>query len=141
MPTVDETKVKLTGFADLEKGWHFGEGVPLKTEIITSANAILEKLSSAGIDKVNAFPGIAGEARVTAYLDDDYHEFTVETNGAISYVYEQRDEEVESRDGLSLSATLKLIDQRCKVPRLNYVLHGTSTPKNITILINEDSRV
>jgi len=107
MPTVDETKVRLTGFADLEKGWHFGEGVSLKTEIIASANAILEKLSSVGIDRVNAFPGIAGEARVTAYLDDDYHEFTVETNGTISYVYEQHDEEIESRDGLSLSMVLK----------------------------------
>lgn len=133
--------MKLSGFADLEKGWHFGEGVPLKTEIIASANAILEKLSSVGIDRVNAFPGIAGEARVTAYLDDDYHEFTVETNGTISYVYEQRDEEIESRDELSLSTVLRLIDQRCKVIQPNYVSHDTSTLKNTTILISEDSRV
>lgn len=131
MPTIDETKVKLSGFADLETGWHFGEGVSPKSDIIASALTILEKLSSVGIERVNAFPGIAGEVRVTAYLADDYYEFTVEKNGTVSHVYERSDVEMESSEGLSLPMTLKLIDHRCKVTQPNYVLHDTSTPKNI----------
>ena len=107
MPTVPETKAKLISFAELENGWHYGEGVPAKPEVIASALAILDKLSSVGIERVNAFPGIAGEARVTAYIEDDYHEFTVETNGIISYVHEQLDEEVESREGLLLHRALE----------------------------------
>lgn len=110
MPTINETREKLVRFAYLEKGWHFGEGIPALPDALIASLRILDELAKKGFVKANAFPGIAGEVRVTAYADRDYYEFTAERNGTISYIYEQDNIELEDRDLASLDEAISLID-------------------------------
>lgn len=137
MPSVEKTRKKLIEFAELEKGWNFGEGVPSDRVALATAFAILEKIAASGFDHMNAFPGIAGEVRVTAYAGADYYEFTVELDGSVTYVYEREDEELENVEGLTVSEALKKLEIRTPA---TWNLYATSTQPNIMTLTNADFR-
>ncbi|MCI0390031.1 MAG: hypothetical protein MOB07_14875 [Acidobacteria bacterium] len=132
MPNVEKTREKLIEFAQLEKGWRLGEGVPIDRVALATAFAILEKIAASGFDRMNAFPGIAGEVRVTAYAGADYYEFTVELDGSVTYVYEHEDEELENVEGLTVSEALKKLEMRTPA---TWNLYATSIQQNFSTLI------
>ncbi|MGH9755072.1 MAG: hypothetical protein ACREA2_20025 [Blastocatellia bacterium] len=139
MPSVEMTRKKLIEFAKLERGWHYGEGVPADPTALASAFAILENIAARGFEEVNAFPGIEGEVRVTAYAGADYYEFTTELDSSVTYVCEREDEELENVGSLTVSEALKKLETRTPAT-CHSLLFVTSTLPNIMTPLNEDFR-
>src|SRR5580700_10082908 len=89
------TDTKLLDFADIENGWHFGEGVTISQKAIRDASRLHDTLLEFGFYETDAFPGLAGEVRVTAYCEAHYFEFTRERDGTWKYIEETNGVEIE----------------------------------------------
>ncbi len=83
--------LKLRGFAELPKGWCYGEGIAPSAAVIGWGERLAIALLRSGFCELDAFPGLHGEVRVTAYTADDYVELTVETPTAVSVRYERHE--------------------------------------------------
>lgn len=101
-----QTEAKILSFRELPVGWHFGGGAPPSQETIDSALRLNREAMLLGFEKTNAFPGIEGEIQVTAYLDTFSFEFTIERDGAITFVKEQADRELVYEQGLTLDEAI-----------------------------------
>lgn len=86
--SANNTDEKILDFADVPQGWHFGEGSSMSAAAIRDASKLHEAFILNGFYETDAFPGLAGEIRVTAYYGNRYFEFTRENDGAWSYVFE-----------------------------------------------------
>jgi hypothetical protein len=100
---VAQTAKKITGFEQLQPGWHYGGATPPTQHSIDLALSLNVAIWYAGFRRTNAFPGVDGEVRVTGYHGTIYLECTVELNGHITLVLEQDDREVMYREGLSMN--------------------------------------
>lgn len=101
--------LKIASFAKLAVGWSYGEGGPIPQDTLRMAKQIAVNLITTGFTKTDAFPGLSGEARVTAYEGDRYFEFTVEADQSITVLYEVNSEEVEYMEGMKLNSVTKKI--------------------------------
>ena len=106
----DSTANRIRSFEKLPQGWHYGEGCPPQREIIDAALELNNKARDSGFLETDAFPGIDGEIRVTVYQGPDYLEFTVESNGTITFVHESEDQELTCEEGLALEETKEKIE-------------------------------
>ena len=106
---IRQTAEKISGFKQLQNGWHYGEGAPPTDETVNVALALNQEAAAVGFTKTNAFPGIEGEIQVTIYHGPAYLEFTIEPNGRIALVREHDQQEIESEENLSLSSALAKI--------------------------------
>jgi len=106
---------KIRSFADLPVGWHYGEGVPATKGTIDRALVLESEFHKFSFRKTNAFPGIDGEIRVTAYYQSIYVEMTLEISGSVSYIYEFANEEIESEELTFDEALAKIADFRGKI--------------------------
>lgn len=86
---------KINSYRSLPKGWHYGEGQAISNEVIECALSIQKGLKEQGLGFTDAFPGLNGEVRVTAYKDDFYLEFTVEEPDEIQFCLESNNIEKE----------------------------------------------
>jgi hypothetical protein len=59
-------------------------------------------LSNAGFATTNAFLGLDGEIRLTAYHNSIYFELTIEPNGKIVLLLEKNDQEIDYEENISL---------------------------------------
>jgi hypothetical protein len=111
--SANTTDEKILDFADIEDGWHFGEGVPVSQRAIRDASRLHDVLIGYGFYETDAFPGLAGEVRVTAYWKDRYFEFTREGDGAWSFIEEENGMELEAseRHSLTLSQAEKVVEE------------------------------
>ncbi len=100
---ITATSRKIRAFKNLPNGWHFGEGCPPSDTTISQAQELNKSLGLVGFQKTNAFPGIDGAVRVTAYHNKTYLEFTIEANGEVTFLHEEGGEEIEYRENVSLS--------------------------------------
>jgi len=92
---VTTTLEKIQSYGRLKKGWHFGEGVSIQRGTLVAGRSALTSLTNNGFDQTDAFPGLAGEIRVTGYRGSYYFEltvvpgpefeFTVEKDGKITF--------------------------------------------------------
>src|ERR1700733_11173864 len=82
LPVTSETAEKIESFRFLPTGWHFGEGGPADEIAIASAEEMLGVFIQNGVVDTGAFPGVAGEVMVTAYIDSHYVEAIAETDGS-----------------------------------------------------------
>ncbi len=95
----------------MDEGWHFGDGIPIKKEIIKKAIKIDEKAFNCGYYETDAIPGIDGEIEVTIYYLDDYFEFIIEKNGEVTCVHEYKNNEIAYEENISFSKALKKIEK------------------------------
>ncbi len=106
---IADTAQKIANFKNLEEGWHFGGGVTPSDATISQASALNDEAGRAGFTRTNAFPGIDGEIRVTAYHGSIYLELTIEPSGQVTYVLEHDDDEVVYEENLSIDEALERI--------------------------------
>jgi len=99
---ISQTAKKIEDFALVQTGWHYGEGKTPKPEIITIALNLNDEFSKAGFARTNAFLGLDGEIRVTAYHDAIYFELTIEPNQQITFLLEKNDKEMSYEENISL---------------------------------------
>src|ERR1700683_2990257 len=93
--SANTTSEKILDFADIEDGWHFGEGAAISKKAIRDASRLYDTLIEYGFYETDAFPGLSGEVRVTAYWGDCYFEFTRERDGTWSFIEELGGVEVD----------------------------------------------
>ena len=103
------TIVKVKNFLRLEQGWHFGEGNPPTIECTKKASRIVERAIML-LFGVDVFPGIDGEIMVTIYYKNHYLEFIVETDETVTFIHEQDDIEIDSKENLHFSSALKKLN-------------------------------
>ena len=96
------TAQKIREFGELSSGWHYGEGGPIDEKVIRSAVEINDEALNESLWLTDAFPGVNGEIVVTVYWEKECLEFTIETDGTVSFVLERDRVDVSSEDGLSL---------------------------------------
>lgn len=106
-----ETANKLQNFLALKKGWNFGEGEVFEIEIINLATALHEEFLLRNFIETDAFPGSNGEVMLTIYHEEHYLEFILELDRTITLLYEVNDQEVFSKEKLSISTTITWLDK------------------------------
>lgn len=101
---IQNTEDKILDFKNLEKGWCYGEGIPIKDNVITQAMELHKVILHKGFGQTDAFPGLNGEVRITAYTAFDYLEFTFESFDKITFTYETKEVmvPVSYQEGLTL---------------------------------------
>ena len=106
--SLPRTARKIEGFKDIPKGWHFGEGVVFKQEII---NLTLELFEHAyrklNFKKTDAFPGLNGEIMLTVYHHHHFLELTVEPDESVTFCREDDGDEVCDVEGLTFEEAKK----------------------------------
>lgn len=107
--------LKLEDFYNLQPGWCYGEGTAFSKKMINISKQIATSLLAQGFDKIDAFPGLNGEIRVTAYVENNYLEFTLEKD-SVTFLHEANDQELEYNENLSLNGCLE------KIRKLNELL-------------------
>jgi hypothetical protein len=84
---------KISSFAQLPIGWHYGEGGPLSTNTIEAAKKVHCEFLLLGLTKTDAFAGESMEVLVTAYKDNHYVGVIVEADGTFVLRYEESAQE------------------------------------------------
>jgi hypothetical protein len=121
---------KVDSFSNLSNGWHYGQGVPPLTQVIDKAKKLNDLALRIGFKETNAFPGIDGEVQITAYFKNLYLEFTIPSDGLITYVYERDHQEIEYEQITYDEAITKIKSFRGLIWALSELLvRSTSIPK------------
>ena len=107
---IRQTSDKIKQFSNLQSGWHYGEGIAPKPEIIDLALLLNRQARMACFTETDAFPGVYGEIQVTAYHKSIYFEFTIEPDKKITFVYERDNSTIIYEEGLSLVQVLAKLD-------------------------------
>lgn len=81
--------LKIEDFETLRAGWCYGEGMQFSKQSVDSARRVALSLLRQGFEQLDAFPGMNGEIRVTAYDGDSYFEFTIDPDDAVTFVCER----------------------------------------------------
>lgn len=98
----NETERKIQSFKLLQKGWSYHEGMEFQEQIISIAIDLNRTALNLGLSKTDAFPGLAGEVRVTIYEGKHDLEFTVEPDNSITFLYEVDNVEKDYQESLDL---------------------------------------
>lgn len=128
--SLNNTLNKIINFANLEKGWNFGNGDSFDGEIIRASIIISSQMKSCGFFQTDAFPGNNGEIMLTIYDKDKYFEFILKSKNDISYTYEVNDTIKEEENKLSLAQVLTLISEKGKKTH-SWNTFELSIPKDI----------
>ncbi len=107
------TSQKIRRFANLREGWHYGEGERIATQTIEQALSLEAFAQENGLRETDAFPGTAGEVRITIYEGAEYLEFTIEPDRSITFVHERDGKEINSIESMSIEdAKRRIIEHR-----------------------------
>ena len=128
MPTLNETRGKLIGFAFLHEGWHFNEGGPARESTLKTASILLGDLEDAGFTHTDAFPGVDGSVMISAYGMADSYDFSIRPSGAITVTHERGDEEIFYQEKMKEGEVREKIKEfglsTCHTP--DYLISGTT---------------
>ena len=83
--------LKLESFANLERGWRLGAGVPVPANVISIGKRIAVEFHRYGFPQMDVFPGADEDILVTAYWDDNYVSVLVNASGLLTLNYEKGD--------------------------------------------------
>jgi hypothetical protein len=114
MPNPNKTNKNIFKFLKLQKGWRYGEGIPPSENTVSKAILINEVMKQAGYPKTNASPGVGGQIQVNGYYDNIHLEFDIDTDGSISLVVEENNEEIAEETDLSVGDAIAEINSRGK---------------------------
>lgn len=98
---IAKTDSKIRSFARLPAGWHYGTGIPARSDVVRVAREYLWHLLMLGFPETDAFPGVGGEIMVTAYRGDHRVQVTVELDRTFVVTHEFGDDERYHEDDLS----------------------------------------
>lgn len=129
------TESKIWSFRRLRNGWHCGEGSEFSERELLEAIKLHSEIVGVGILKTNAFPGLSGEVRVTAYQEDSYAEFTLEKNGLWTFSLEKGEEEKDRKEFLSsdqIISIVNLLPKLCGLSGRSHVFTGTINGISLT---------
>lgn len=104
------TDYKIRSFSQLALGWHYGEGGPISKAVIAIARRLNRIASHNGVRKTDAFPGLDGRISLTLYKDDDFYEFILEAEGAITFAHDRGNQEVNYLEGLTIQKAEAIIN-------------------------------
>ena len=135
------TIAKLLSFLDLPDGWHYGSGSPPDSVRVQNAVGIIDLFASHGLVKTDAFPGIDGEVRITAYHNTSYLEVTLELDGTVCLVLEADGAEVIYKDRLSLWEAKILLDKTLVGMKQEECNSSDLSIQNTTTLLEESSKI
>ncbi len=107
--SANNTDEKILNFADIVSGWHFGEGISISAGAIRDASKLHNAFLVHGFYETDAFPGLAGEIRVTACHGNQYFEFTREPDGEWSYIYELDGTVQKELDNLTMEQVEEIV--------------------------------
>jgi hypothetical protein len=93
LATPKNAEQTIKSFADLPKGWDYGEGGPIAKPVIDAALEWNSFLSLQGF-RTDAFPGAEGEISVSASVNDHYLEVIVEDDEKVSVAYDYQRKQV-----------------------------------------------
>lgn len=102
---------KIKDFLNLEPGWCYGEGKTFTAKDTSIAEQITTHLLSSGFSNLDAFPGLNGEIRITAYFKTHYLEFTLESGNYITFLHENSNKELEYQENINLKNCFKKIKE------------------------------
>jgi hypothetical protein len=102
----NKTDLLIDSFLRVETGWHFGNGHRPLAKTVSDAKIINAEFVRVGISNTHAFLGVGGEIQITAYREDHFFECTIEANDSVTFIHEQKGDNVEYLELISLSDTL-----------------------------------
>lgn len=129
---------KVYNFKNLKDGWHYGEGISFQNSTIDNAISLIKQAVKLAFYATDAFPGLDGEIMCTIYFRDHYLEFIIESDGSITFVREEGDEEVCYQEGLSLQDAKEKIKE---FRNETWNIYESSIQNIIMTHENTDSRV
>jgi hypothetical protein len=131
---VIEARKKIRIFATLPEGWHYGDGIAAAPRTEFMALRLQAEALTVRLFQMDAFPGIKGEIRLVIY-EPNYLEFTIESDGTITFLEEQNGQETDYQPNLSLEEALLILN---KAGRQLWGSFASTT--GTTIGINTDFR-
>lgn len=90
-----DTHDVIKSFANLEEGWHFGDGGPISQAVIDSSVKLLDALLAVGY-AANAAPGIGGEICFGADFGKWLIEVEVETDSTYRLMIDNKESFADS---------------------------------------------
>ncbi len=110
---LDENRIiaKIKSYRQLHAGWHFGEGIPITDEYIEAALQLHQAIIDHGCRRTDAFPGLAGQVRVTAYYHGHYLEFTLVEMDRVDFLHEKNEEEEREESDLTLPQAMSVLSE------------------------------
>lgn len=133
---------KIQGFAQLPKGWHYGEGRPADEATVNNATAIAKEARHLNFKEMDAFPGVSGEVVVVIYSGDEDLEFTLFQNGRVTFSHESGCLEIDYQENLSLvDAIEKLRSFRKSRCRQSDSFTSTTMTTSVGVLEARHSRI
>ena len=111
MPKPPRTERKIEGFQTKQYGWHYGEGVAFERATLDRAISLHREVLRQDSFRTNAFPGLRGQVLVTIYRGNHYLEFSVEPDGAVAFLHEVDDQEIDYREQLAPEDIASIIVQ------------------------------
>jgi len=132
----NEIEDKIWSFLNLPKGWHYGSGFPPSKRTVNNALRINELAQLYGL-RTDAVPGIEGEIQVICFSGDDTLEFTIESDGRVTFVREQKGQEVLYIENLSIEEAIeKLCDygeKLCDLSASSTQITTSSTREDLVV--------
>lgn len=116
----EKTEKKLMEFKTLPYGWNYGQGEPIKESVYEIAVKLIRYINELGITNTDVFPGNDGDVCITGYHFDHYLEVNIEIDLNMSVCreilnmsvcHEIKDEEVLSKESLSLEEAKKILQK------------------------------
>jgi hypothetical protein len=136
----NNTEEKILNFANLESGWHLGEGVPIDARAMCEACSLNALLLTQGFFETDAFPGLSGEVQLTADFNNDYFEFTREPNGEWSFIHEHSDDVITESYALNLTEVENIAgglhERICNTSDLYHENIGTNDTRGLPALLS-----
>lgn len=100
---------KILSFKKLEKGWHYGEGVPAQLNAIDGALHLYSCAYKLGLE-TDAFPCLDGEIMLCVYDGPHTFEFIVDDSGNIEFIHEIGDSEAARSNDMCLQDAVDVIN-------------------------------
>jgi len=108
---VSATAAKIKSFRSLPTGWHYGQGGPLRADVVNKALEIDGYYRQLGFTTTDAFPGANGELMITAYRELHCIETTLSTDLRYSVTHERDDAEMSATQDVSEIIAKRIINQ------------------------------
>lgn len=108
---VSATAAKIKSFRSLPIGWHYGQGGPLRADVVNKALEIDGYYRQLGFTTTDAFPGANGELMITAYRGIHCIETTISTDLRYSVTHERDDAEISATQDVSEINAKRIINQ------------------------------
>lgn len=137
---------KIKEFANLPKGWHYGDGVAPSTSTIEIASQIGQESQSAGFEYIDAIPGIEGEIQVLCYSESIRAEINIYSDGKIDLILENNGNLISYLENLDLANVISKLKSRGGLWQylFTFSTHYTIYPGNIgspALLSNHQMRM